>query len=304
MNHWGPFEHLIWKNFINCGLEGRERFVLPVSGGLDSMVLLHVVKKLKPAAVFKILHYHHGSSRKPEQQSYRNQVVEFLQNRESVIVEKAVDLLSSEQEMREARWSFIRRKAEPGEIILTGHHLDDRLETILLKLVRGSSLEGISAFQMWNGKLFRPLLNVSKLQLLDYAQINKLEWKEDPSNQDPAYLRNWLREVWLPQLEQRLAGGTKNMARSLLNIVDQSSQSRTFELVFEGEAISRDWFKELENSEQLRALAQYLKLNGIISFSTGQLEEIRKRLDKNQKDITFELLGKKWVINAMQIMIR
>jgi tRNA(Ile)-lysidine synthase len=308
---WSPFEHLIWRNLDECGLADTNSFLLAVSGGLDSVVLLEVMRRLKATAKFEVAHFHHGVHADPVQHQYRDDCQRLVSQLTAAAgipfqTERSGLLLESEEDCRTARWSFLNSVKSPGQIVLTAHHQDDHLETMMLKLIRGSGPDGFSAFKMWNGEIFRPFLNVSKNELLTYAETNKLTWIDDPSNKDTSHLRNWLRETWLPALEERVPGGRSNLSRSLTNIAAASTEIQPFELSYAGEsmAMSRLWFDLLPAEQQLRALSLYLRKHSIFEFSMGQLNEIRKRLDKNQKDITFDLVGKKWVINATQIMLR
>jgi hypothetical protein len=97
------------------------------------------------------------------------------------------------------------------------------------------------------------------------------------------------------------------LAESLFRIASQLDSQAEFKLVFDTDselpALSRAWYLTLSRADQSRALALYLKSRSISEFTSGQIEEIRKRLDKNQKDLIFEILGRKWVINATQIML-
>ncbi|MGZ3691502.1 MAG: tRNA lysidine(34) synthetase TilS [Pseudobdellovibrio sp.] len=306
---WSSFEHLIWKNLKSHGLEDQNHFLLAVSGGLDSMVLLELFFKLKPQAQIKVVHYHHGNADDQKQFEFRNACQKLVEERAKAcfFTEKSVIELKSEEQFRDARWAFIKKVKDAQDVVVTAHHLDDKLENVLLKLIRGTSLEGVSQFKMWNGQIFRPLLNVTKKQILDYAETENLKWLEDPSNQDTKYLRNWIREKWLVDLDNYQNGTRENLAKSLFQIIESPTEGQEFELSFASnsneKSMNRQWYSLLSKGDQLRALAKLLKTNQIYDFSTGQLEEIRKRLDKNQKDLTFEILGRKWVINASQIVL-
>jgi tRNA(Ile)-lysidine synthase len=316
-SQWGSFEHAIWKNLKDSGLNEVQSFILAVSGGLDSMVLLHLMHKLKPQARFKVVHFHHGPTDDSALLNYRDQCLklieketELLKQSHNTILISSVSkaLLQSEDDCRKARWSFFDSLADEGEMIVTAHHLDDRLETIMLKLLRGSSLDGVSSFKMWNGKVFRPFLNISKNELYEYAQNNNIKWLDDPSNSESEFLRNWLRNEWLVQLDKKLEGGRLNLAKSLIKIADQAIDNDDFSSKFQENCISnqlnRNWYFTLSRNDQLRCLALVLKQVGVHQFTSGHLEEIRKRLDKNQKELTFELLGIKWVINATQVVLQ
>jgi tRNA(Ile)-lysidine synthase len=310
------FEHQVWKCFKDSKLSLHNNFILCISGGLDSMVLLSVFAKVKPEANIKVLHYHHGMTNDAVLQKFRDDNLNFIKSKVDQLKLVNIDFhceisekkLMTEEQMRTARWAFIKSRQKSNEVIVTAHHLDDRFETMLLKMIRGTSADGFVSFKVWNQEIFRPFLNFSKSELMDYAQKQNIEWNFDPSNADESYLRNWIRENWLKQLDEKVNLGSKNMAKSFFKIADLVADSPTFELVVDensdGLALSRRWYVSLSKAEQLRALSLYLKKHQIFSFTSGQLEEIRKRLDKNQKDITFELLARKWVINASQIMLQ
>ena len=314
-SNWTPFEHQIWKNFKEPALDTHDNFILAVSGGLDSMVLLDVFVRLRPQARLKVAHFHHGPSGNSDQDQFRELALDVVKHkildlqRENVVFysEKSTVQYDTEDQMRNARWKFLREIKTSNEVFVTAHHLDDRLETMLLKMLRGTSLDGFLAFKMWNEDIFRPFLNSTKKELVEFADEHKIGWVEDPSNQQDRYLRNWLREKWLKELDEKLEGGSKNLARSLLKIGNAANEKSVFELVLIEDkdqfVLCRQWYVSLSKSDQLRGLALFLKKHQIHSFTSGQLEEIRKRLDKNQKDITFEILGKKWVINASRIVL-
>jgi len=313
---WAALEHGIWKYLKEYNLDTHDNFILAVSGGLDSMVLLEVFHKLKPRANLKVAHYHHGNSDDQKLEEFRNLSLKTVQhkistlNKKNIVFysEKSPGPLVSEEQMRNSRWSFLRSLKKSDEVIVTAHHLDDRFETMLLKMIRGTSVEGFLAFKMWNQEIFRPFLETPKVALIDYAEAHKISWLSDPSNSEDHYLRNWLREKWLVELNQKVNQGSLNLAKSLLRINSALNETPALELVFSPESkssfLSRRWYVSLSKADQLRCLALYLKKHQIFDFTSGQLEEIRKRLDKNQKDLTFELLGRKWVINASHIMLQ
>ncbi len=313
---WTAFEHHIWKNLKESGLDLHDNFILAVSGGLDSMALLEVFLKLKPKAKLKVAYFHHGPSEDKILIEYRDRARDFLKHKISGLknenisffTEESQERLATENEMRNSRWQFLKSLMSSDEVLVTAHHLDDRLETLLLKMIRGTSIDGFLSFKMWNQEIFRPFLETSKTDILSYSQKQGVDWIEDPSNKDEHYLRNWIREKWLKDLDAKVISGRENLAKSLYKIGQYSSENQTLELVCdprsESIVLSRQWYVSLSKADQLRSLALFLKKHQIYTFTSGQLEEIRKRLDKNQKDITFELLGKKWVIKASQIMLQ
>ncbi len=312
---WTDFEHQMWALFKEFELENRPAYFIAASGGLDSMALLHLVTRLRPNARIRVAHYHHGPSDIREQINFRDEALAFVKHKISelnspniVFISQASKVkLNSEAQMREARWNFLSSKKDPTEVILTGHHRDDWFEGVLLKMIRGTSLAGAAAMQIWKKDIFRPFLKISKLDIKAYADQQKIKFLEDPSNLQEDYLRNWLRQNWLQALDAKQPGGSANLSRSLLQMIEDSQQHSTFDLKYfngdETHGLDRAWFLTLSSADQLKALAMYLKSQRIFQFTCGQLHEVSKRLDKNQKEITFELFERKWVINATQIML-
>lgn len=311
---WTDFEHDIWKLLIRHGLQNQETFLLSVSGGLDSMALLQIMSRLKPNAHLTVAYFHHGAS-EPQQENYRDACLDLIRStcenlkakNVRFISSKAETKLTSEAELREARWTFINGINETKQPILTAHHLDDWVETLTLKLIRGVGAEGFTAFKVWNEKIFRPFLEISKKQLMQYALEQKLTWLDDPSNDSSEYLRNWLRRDWFKMLDEKNPSGYDNYSRSLLRLCQELTEVPTLSLCFFRDdtklGLDRSWYFSLNESRQRKAIALYCRHQSQFNMTQGQIAEIQKRLDKNQKDITFVLGSIKWLITSQQIMI-
>lgn len=319
---WNNLEHQIWNKIKKYALE-QKTFLCAVSGGLDSMALLQVLLRLNRNNNIKVLHYHHGSAPDdPIQNQYRDKTFSLVQkfcekNHLKFFSEKSSRTLSSEAEMRNARLQFFGKYKTTDTVLLTAHHEDDVFETRLLKMIRGTGSEGLSAFSEYNGEVFRPFYEIKKAQLMDYvSELNLKEghdWLEDPSNKNDFYLRNWLRNNWLMALEVKSPGSVSNFARSLDRLLTSVkpetdiSQKQDFEpfYVIQDKSVSIDrvYFATLSTKDQLSFLVMALKKIKISDFSLMQLKEILKRLDKNQNDYIFSMLSAKWVINAQQIVI-
>ncbi len=322
---WTNLEHDVWKLLKLYGLESKKSYFLAVSGGLDSMVLLHVMQRIRPQAEIIVGYYHHGPGDSEQQTVYRDQSLELVQivclkyadQGIKFIFEKSLLKLNSEAAFREARWQFFRKSASGNQPLLTAHHLDDWIETLTLKLIRGVGPEGFTSLRIWNQEIFRPFLETKKAVLLDYAKSNSLTWLEDPSNDSCQYLRNWLRNEWFKSLDEKNPSGYENYSRSLLRLCQELEAVPTFELRFfsntadlihtSDEAnqlgLDRKWFFSLSETHQMKALALFLRHHSIFNISQGQIAEIQKRLDKNQKDITFSVGHVTWLINVNQIML-
>jgi tRNA(Ile)-lysidine synthase len=125
---------------------------------------------------------------------------------------------SPEAKARQARYQAFGSLLKHGDCLLTAHHQDDQAETLLLQLLRGGGPRGLAAMPGYNplakGFLCRPLLNVSREQILQYAHQEQLQWIDDFSNEDPAFDRNFLRLQIIPLLKQRWPAMAKTISRS------------------------------------------------------------------------------------------
>ena len=316
---WNDFEHSIWKQLKSESLTDRSEFILAISGGLDSMVLLSAFIKIKPQSQIIVAHYHHGESESKEVNIYRDQALQIVKSyceakNLKFYQAKSSVKLSSEAEFRESRLAFFKQiKANhPEAVFTTAHHKDDLLETWLLKMMRGTGAEGLENFKLWNQVTLRPLLAFTKAEIRLYAQTEEVVWIDDPTNQYSDYLRNWVRNEWLKDLALRVPGSIDNLTNSLQRLISEvkvndevllisyeyNSEGNTTKAVFK-----RTEFLQLSHSDQMKSLARALKGIGQREFSQGQLEEIIKRLDKNKKDIIFSTAGVNWFINAQQVML-
>lgn len=313
---WNNVEHQFWNKLKQHRLENEAVYLLAVSGGLDSMALLHVMKKLKPQARLVLMHYHHGPGFNLK---FRDECVDLLKKSQSdhVVLEMDQSLveLKSENEFRDARLAFFEKVKNKYNVsfYLTAHHLDDVLETRLIKMIRGTGLEGLSAFEEWNQKIFRPFFETGKDLLQQYAASAKVSWVEDPTNQENNYLRNWIRNIWLPQLDQKMVGASENVAKSLQNMINESTSSvdryalespRYVTRNDQAVTIDKVWFFSFNTKDQLSILIRVIKESFQCDFSTSQIKEVLKRLDKNQNEHIFAVASINWVINAHSIMLK
>ncbi len=310
---WTDLEHSVWKVLKDAGLEQRSGYFLAVSGGADSTALLQIFNRIKPGAHLKVAYYHHGPSSDQTQQVYRDKCLTFLENycnakaNINFVSGRSDSELQTEAAMRSARWSFLREHSLPNEPIITAHHLDDWIETLTLKLIRGVGPEAFTAFKIWDGLILRPLLETTKDNIVAYSRMQNIKWCDDPSNNSDHHLRNWLRLKWFKLLDEKNPSGYENYSRSLLRLCQALDQNQTFALQFFRNSpelgLDRLWYFSLTDQLQLKALALFLRHHSISNVTTGHLAEIQKRLDKNQKDITFTLAHVKWVINEVQIVV-
>jgi len=187
-----------------------DKLFLAVSGGVDSVVLLHLLAGLADrfGLLLHVAHLDHQI--RPESSADADFVRRLCDNLSLPCVVESCDVaalasaegISLEMAGREARRAFLKRQADQvgARLIALAHHRDDQVETFLLRLLRGSGTAGLSAMQVLRGHWWRPLLDCSREQILTYARQNELAWVEDASNSDPAFLRNRIRHQLLPEV--------------------------------------------------------------------------------------------------------
>ena len=193
------------------------------SGGMDSAVLLHALAAIRHRLAFVLhaLHVDHGlhenSHAWAEHCAGRCKRLGVpLQTRRVAV--GAARGESLEAVARQVRYETMAESLGQGDLLLTAQHRDDQAETLLLALMRGSGPAGLAAMPsvapLGAGRLVRPLLEHSRAELLEYAQSRRLEWLEDPANQNQRFDRNFLRHRVLPVLAERWPSCATSIARS------------------------------------------------------------------------------------------
>jgi tRNA(Ile)-lysidine synthase len=231
-----------------------KRIALALSGGMDSVVLLHL---LKDRAGVSAVHVHHGLSPNAEawakfcRRLCKAWKVPFSLRR--VSVKKSGKGL--EAAARQARYAAFAK--ESAEVLALAHHLDDQAETVLMNLLRGAGVRGASGMAplvRFEGKLLaRPLLDVPKEAIEQYARLHALEWIEDESNADEALTRNFVRRRLAPLIETRFPQWKRALARAARHFAE----------------------KDLKAQHLLR---EFLKAKGLKAPTEAKLVEMLKQL--------------------------
>lgn len=200
------------------------RLRVALSGGVDSVVLLHALKTLRDsgqlAYALDAIHINHGINPHADAwQEFCNELCagwDLPLHTERLQLDRNVAGL--EQRAREARYEIFARALSPADWLLLAHHLDDQLETLMLRLLRGAGSAGMAGMPamrtLGDGRLLRPLLTFRREELLDYARVQQLRWVEDDSNLDQGFDRNFIRHQVLPLLAQRWPDYRERMGKS------------------------------------------------------------------------------------------
>ena len=215
-----------------ASLHGTRRVRIALSGGLDSRVLLHLAVAACQQGGWPLdaLHVDHGlQAHSPDWARFCLELCEpdgiELTVHEAHLTEQSGQ--SVEALARRARYDFFREQLQAGDVLLMAQHADDQVETLLLQLMRGAGPRGLAAMPalapLSEGRLYRPLLDVSRQALKAFAVEQGLAWVEDPSNADRRFDRNFLRHEVMPVLAGRFPGLLQTVGRSAGHCAEAAS---------------------------------------------------------------------------------
>ena len=308
--YFNKLEKHIASQIHKANLKGS-RLLLAVSGGRDSMTLLHSMYQI--ASDFQLHlyvgHFHHGQEDKALAH-FRDQALHCIQkkcknDRHPLYFEiHQGRSLKSEDDLRKARWSFLKKVSQKTncKAIVTAHHRDDLLETRLLRLIRGVGKQGLQSMQVFDGQIFRPLLNLSQKEILQsYAH---LDYIEDPTNQSHHSLRNWIRHQWLPDLEKKSRGAIQALSRSLDLLSRHQIPDFVIENCLDNQSLKRELLEKLPTDHQYQVIANYLCKRKLDNYKASHIFEIQKRLQTSQKNFEFQLLKHKWMVSPTHITVQ
>lgn len=187
----------------------NKKLLLAVSGGLDSMVLLHLLQQLPYTIAIAHCNFQLRGIESFEDQSFvqnyalQHQIPFYYTQFDTQAFANDYKL-STQVAARELRydWFYEQLELHQFDFVLTAHHADDNLETFLINLSRGTGLDGLSGIPAQNDAVLRPLLPFSRAAIEEYAKANNLQWREDSSNASDKYLRNQIRHHLVPILKE------------------------------------------------------------------------------------------------------
>ncbi|WOH38763.1 tRNA lysidine(34) synthetase TilS [Thalassotalea fonticola] len=287
-------------SFLSKDEFANKPVVIAYSGGVDSQVLLHCLAQIKDFLITSVhaVHVNHGlSTNASSWQKFTKQQAEQL-SISYVGVEVVIQKHSGqslEALARDARYQALTENSAINSVVLTAHHQDDQLETLLLALKRGSGIQGLSAMQdvrsfSDNRVIARPFLSISRKQIEDYAKLFKLTWIEDESNNNQDFDRNFLRQSIIPLLEQRWPQIKKTASRSAKHcqqaqvLVEQVAVTDLKQCQTATDSLSIDLLKELSEQRLFNVLRFFIKINNKLAPSEKQLQEVVKTCFSAKED--------------------
>lgn len=257
-------------------------YVVAVSGGVDSMALLRLLHHkiaFSEANPFKVVvaHFEHGIRGDSDLDRQLVQQIAHEYGFPFVYARGRLGPHVSEDVARQARYEFLHkaRQASGARAIITAHHQDDVLETAILNMLRGTSWRGLTSLRS-RQDVKRPLLEIPKERLLTYAHSFGLEWREDSTNQDMTYLRNYIRHKILPQfsgaqrqvLLQHIRHARKVHAQLEVELVNH------LHLHPKADELDRRRFIQLPHVVAKEVMATWLRAAGVQDLSSKKLERL------------------------------
>jgi tRNA(Ile)-lysidine synthetase-like protein len=252
------------------------RYVIAVSGGVDSVALLDLARQL-PGVKLVVAHYDHGI--RTDSASDRLLVQRLAATHKLPFVYDIGNLGpdTSEDTARKARYAFLQKvcTASNARSIVTAHHQDDVLETAIFNVLRGTGRKGLTALHS-RGQIIRPLLHIPKYELVQYATRHSLEWREDSTNGETKYARNYIRSNIMPRLgvsgRQQLLEIVTSM-HGVNQAIDSQLTTYLHTQTVSGH-LDRHYFIMLSHAEAKEAIAAWLRAHGQRSFDTPKLERL------------------------------
>ncbi len=305
------FKEYIAQNFPY--LSGK-KLLIACSGGVDSIVLAHLIKSLN----FEMALAHcNFSLRGKESDGDEMFVIGLAKNMEIPIFAETFNTktfakknrISTQMAARMLRYDWFEGilKNFKYDYLLTAHHLDDDLETFFINLSRGTGINGLTGIPTKNGNIIRPLLSFSRDEIEAYAEKNKLKWREDSSNQKPDYLRNKLRLEVLPLFKETNDSVLKNFKKTQRNLQSSKNLIEDYMALIYNLAVSEDVdfyridiqkLKELPNTDALLyellhgfGFTEWDDVSSLLNAQTGkQLFSKTHKLLKNRNELLLSVI--------------
>jgi tRNA(Ile)-lysidine synthase len=216
------------EKFIDPFIEEEiKEYFVAYSGGLDSTVLLSEVNDLlkkKKIGKLKAIHINHNYSKNSKK--WEKHCKDFCKSKDIDLLIFNIDFskikgASIEEQLRKKRYEIFEKKLSKGGRLFMGHHEDDNIETLVLRLLRGSGTKGARSIpinrKLGKGDIARPLLSLQKENLKLIAKIKVLKFIHDESNDDNSFDRNYIRNLILPVIEKRWPSYRKNLIKFIMN---------------------------------------------------------------------------------------
>ena len=284
--------------------KNARRLLVALSGGVDSVSLLHKLCELRTHYDLSIAALHVDHQIQPESEQWMKHCQAQCDELKVPLKTIKLNLQDSghgqEAAARQARYDWFHSQITPADVLVLAHHMGDQIETVLLRLFRGSGLLGLGAMheirQFGLGWMARPLLGVSKEEIIAYARKKDLRYIEDPSNLDTYIDRNFVRHEVLPLIRLRWPSVDQTIFRSsdhlktIQSSLDKGAQvDLKMFLCLSKPTLLGDYgcirIGDLINLDQTRivdVLRYWIRCEGLTLPSTGKMNELMRQVFGNE----------------------
>jgi len=288
---------------LNQSHKKIKSMTVALSGGVDSVVLLHLLHSFQKKHRFTLnaMHVHHGLSKNADKWvKFCEKLCEKLSIPLEVQYVKLPQKKSLGIEGEARRLRYEKLLQSKSDLIVLAHHEDDQAETFLLQLIRGAGVKGLSSMAHFDDdrRLWRPLLNASRMDIEKYAKQQKLKWIEDESNQNIDFDRNFVRSKVLPKLKNRFNHIIKVISRSsshlseaqnLLDDLAKLDLKKHLKSVNYKRKLQVKTLNKLSHSRAKNVLRYWLELNDQMMPSKDLLDELLKQVLTAKKDAELKI---------------
>jgi len=263
-----------------------ERLAAGFSGGVDSVVLLDLLLRASKKLRFELAALHVNHQINPAAGRWAAFCRAFCKQRGVAFTAVRVKVPrggSLEAAARDARYRVFA--ALPADHVALAHNLDDQAETVLLQMLRGAGVKGMSAMPVIRNSILRPLLEIPRSEIEAYARRRKLEWIEDESNADVYYDRNFLRHRVLPVIAERYPAYRRTLARASRNLAEAAQllddlAASDAQLTAGGIEISS--LRRLSAPRAKNVIRHFLGLHGVTMPNAARLDESVRQLQSQR----------------------
>ena len=297
-------------------LDDDKRYVVAFSGGADSALLAYHLKQEK----FKVrlIHVIHPDSKASKDgEELKIFCEEWAKIYDVPISFQRIDPIFNgfgvEAAERDARYFALFNAMEPDEVLLTAHHLDDSIETVLFRLFRGTSVRGLSGIkeETENSRLIRPLLKMRKKEIQQYVEARSILYRYDNTNDQTDLSRGFIRNKIVPLLmehfhEAKFYASLKRVMENMQECSELLEDLYNEDLKTcwtDATGVTRCDFEKLSESRQRNFLHHYISSNTGKFLSKNSILEIQKRLSSNKKNQTFEVSNVTFLLNDKSFKI-
>ncbi len=280
--------------FLNNTLKENACIVLGLSGGPDSMCLFHMLLSLKEQKNVKIICAHVNHNVRKESEEEEEFVKKVTQENNCIFETTKLNFKTNknfESVARKERYAFFNQMVNKyhADYLMTAHHGDDLMETILMHLTRGSNLKGYAGFQKRvvnsHYELIRPLIYMTKEEILEYCQNNHIEYRIDKSNESDAHTRNRFRKKVLPFLKKE----NKKVHQKFLKFSEEIEQVEEYLEIITQNALTQIYDFDKVNLHELNKLDVLIKKRVIEYILKEEYQDDISLLNERHLDLVLKM---------------